>query len=103
MRGDPLKRLAFAAGLEDQRKGELFEITHPAVNELGRGTRRSGGDIPLLHQGHPQSAQGQIARHAAAVYTAADDEHIEALARQPVRVAGDGRGQVGRCRRLIHG
>ena len=58
---------------------EILEIPQPAVEQLGR--RRGGGlrQVALLRQPDLQAPPGRVARDAAAVDAAADDEKVEVL------------------------
>jgi len=52
------------------------------MHESRRATRRATGEVVLLDEGNAQSAQGGVAGDAAAGDPAADDQHIELVARE---------------------
>ena len=82
MRRQLSKAKAFPAGFCDQPEGRVFEIAEPAMDELRGSAGSAAGEVGLLDQRNPQSAQGRVARHARAKNTAANDEHIEGLVGQ---------------------
>ncbi len=76
MRGDPLQNAPFPARLENQPEVEIFQVAQTAMDQLGGGAGRAGGEIPHLRQDDVQTAQRQIPGQSGAVDAAADDQHV---------------------------
>ncbi|MCY1325845.1 hypothetical protein D9M69_113330 [compost metagenome] len=54
----------------------MLEIAQAAMNELGGAGRGAGGEIVHFGQGDRVSAADRVARDAASVDAAADDEDV---------------------------
>ncbi len=70
------QRLTFLQRLADQAELEILQIAQAAVEQLGRGRGGALRQIALFGQGDGQAAPRGVARDAAAVDAAADDEKI---------------------------
>jgi len=77
VRGHAQHHFALEERLAYQPQPSLLKIAQPPVDELGRGGRRAGREIVLLHQQDTQAAAGGVASDAGAVDAAADDRQIE--------------------------
>jgi hypothetical protein len=55
----------------------VLEIAQPAVDQLGRGGRGTGGKIVLLDKQYTQPAAGGVAGDAGAIDAPADNGEIE--------------------------
>ena len=76
----------FSQGLVHEPELEHLEVAQPAVDQLARPARRSGGDVDRLDQPGRQAARHRVERDADAGDPAADDEDVEPLPLEP----GDG-------------
>jgi hypothetical protein len=63
----------------DETEVVLLEIAQTAVDKLGRGGGRGGGEIAFLAEKNRKAAAGGIASNAATVDATADDGKIENL------------------------
>ncbi len=63
--------------LAHQPQPSLLEVAQPAMDQLGRGRRRSRCEVVLLDQQNAQAPPGGIAGNACAIDTAADNGEIE--------------------------
>ena len=88
MRRHPQHDLALGQRLAHQPEPAVLEIAQPAMDQLGGGGRRAGGEIVLLDQEDAQPPAGRIARDAGAVDASAHDGKIE------IRHAGPAPGPV---------
>ena len=75
---------ALGERLAHESELEVLEIAQAAMDQLGRGRRRSAGIIPLLGEHHLQPAACGVAGNGGAVNAAADDEDIEHFGGQGV-------------------
>ncbi len=75
------QHLALLQRLANQGEMKTFEVSQPAVDQLGAGGRRMRREIVLLAQKNLETATCGITRNACAVDATADDEHIELLRR----------------------
>jgi hypothetical protein len=71
------KRLAFDQAFAHQPELEVLEIAQAAVEELGGGGGRRGGEVVHLGQGNLQATARRVARDPAPVDAAADDEDVQ--------------------------
>jgi hypothetical protein len=88
------QHLALLQRLAHQRELVVLQVAQPAVDQLGgrrRGVRR---EVVLFAQQHAPAAARQIARDAAAVDAAADDQHV-------ARGLGVGRGGWKGCAHVL--
>ena len=77
MRRHPQQHFALGQRLMHQPERVMLEIAQPAMDELGRGRGRAGGEIVLLDQQHTNAAAGGVARNTGSVDAAADNGEIE--------------------------
>ena len=68
------QHLALEQRLAHQPELVIFEIAQAAMDQLGGGRRGAAGEVVLLAQADRQAAPGRVARDAAAVDAAADDQ-----------------------------
>src|SRR5580700_6587160 len=76
MRRYGLEPLALHEGFTDQAELVKLEIAQAAMDELRRCRRSRAREIGLLDEHDGQSAPHGVARDAATIDAAADDEHI---------------------------
>jgi hypothetical protein len=74
---------ALAARLEHEVEEPMLEVSHAAMDQLRRPVRRAAREVVPVHERHGKAAQRGVARDPGAVDAAADDEHVEAFAREP--------------------
>ncbi len=74
------QHLALGKRFAHQRELVVLEITQAAVDQLGRRRRGVRREVVLLAQHDVRAAPGQVARDAATVDAAADDEHVAVMA-----------------------
>jgi len=79
MRRDGEEYLSFRQRLAHEAECIMLEITQPAVNKFGRGGRSTLREIAHFGESDFQSTPCSIARDAAAVDTAADNQKIVGL------------------------
>ena len=68
--------------LAHQRELAVLEVAQAAVDQLGRRRRGVRGEVVLLAQQDARAAAGEVAGDAGAVDAAADDEHVDLVARR---------------------
>ena len=79
MRHRAQQRLALDQALADEAHLEVFEVSQPAVKQLGRGRGRGGCQIVHLGQRDAEPPACGIPGDAAAVHAAADDEEVDGV------------------------
>src|SRR5690606_17280575 len=67
---------AFAQRLPHEPEFVMFEIAQAAVDQLRGPGRGSTGEVPHLYQQDLEIASRRVARDAAAVYAATDDQDV---------------------------
>jgi hypothetical protein len=80
MRRDAKQDFAFRKRLAHQPELVVFEVSQPAMYKLAAGGRRGGRQVALLAEQDVDASARRIARNAATVDAAADNEEVEATA-----------------------
>ena len=88
--------LALVERLVDEADIALLEVAQPPVDELGALRRRAAGEVLGLDEGGAQAAGGGVEGDPDAGDAAADDEHVERLARQALEHRRPGERRDGR-------
>ena len=102
--GQAQEALPFGQRLVDQAELLLLEVAEPAVDELRRPRRRTGGEVAPLDERRPQAPPGGVEGHPGAGDAAPDDEHVEGLRAQSLEVQLPLPGvEVHRWRMLVTG
>ena len=70
------EHLALGEGLAHEAELVLLEVAQPAVDELGRGRRRSARQVVLLGEQHAEPASRGVPRDTAAVDAPTDDGNV---------------------------
>ena len=70
------QHLALDQRLAHQAEFIMLEIAQAAMDQLGGGRGRAGGQVALFGEEHLQAPPRRITRNAAAIDAAADDEQI---------------------------
>ena len=79
MRRGAQQHLALGERLGNQAEFVVFEITQTAVDQLAAPLAGGGREIVLLNQHDRQTAPGSVARDAATVDAAADDQQVNRI------------------------
>ena len=77
MRRDVEQHFAFGQGFANEAEGVEFQVTQPAVDQLGRRARRRPAKIAGVDQRDRQPAPGRVTRDAGPVDAAADHQQVE--------------------------
>jgi hypothetical protein len=77
MRRHAQHHFPFEKCLPHQPQPSLFEVSQPAMDQFGRGGRRSRREIVLLDQQNAQATPCGVAGNAGAVDAATDNSEIE--------------------------
>ncbi len=70
------QHLPFNQGLAHQAEFIVLEIAQAAMDQLGGGRGRAGGQVALFGEEHLQAPPCRITRNAATIDSAADNKHI---------------------------
>ena len=76
--------VAFPARHPGNSELHLFEVSQPAVNQLGRLGRGPCGHVPAVHEERSEAALGSVERDAAAGNAATDHQQVEGVAPQGI-------------------
>src|SRR5262249_55123301 len=93
MRRDARKRAPLADRFPRAPEVERLQIPQAAVDRTEMIERRAAAEVVALDQRDRQPAVRRVVRDRQAVHTAADDEHVERAAGQPIDVANH-EGQI---------
>ena len=79
VRGVSQQHLALAKGMAHEAEFALLQVSKPAMDQLGAGRRRVGGEVVLLAQQDAEPPSRGIARDARSVDAAPDDEQVDGI------------------------